>query len=216
MKKLWKKALAAVVAASIAAGLTACGGSSGEMAETKSDGSTYKSVTTTMSMEGGTLDSAGIISYWWWTYNGYATGSLVELAEDGSFKYILAESVDINDDMTEYTFHIREDANWNNGDAVTSEDFYNTITRALDPNCGNGYSSMLFSIENAQAIYDGEADMSTLGVECVDDKTLKFTLATSTPYFMDLLTLPVYIPTHRTLQTETNGHGRWEKIWTRW
>lgn len=205
MKKLWKKALAAVAAASIAAGLTACGGSSGETAETKSDGSTYKSVTTTMSMEGGTLDSAGIISYWWWTYNGYATGSLVELAEDGSFKYILAESVDINDDMTEYTFHIREDANWNNGDAVTSEDFYNTITRALDPNCGNGYSSMLFSIENAQAIYDGEADISTLGVECVDDKTLKFTLATSTPYFMDLLTLPVYIPTHRTLQTETNG-----------
>lgn len=208
MRKLWEKMVAVTVAASMMAGLTACGGgSTGTTAagETKEDGSTYKTVTTHMNVESGSLDAAGITSYWWWSYNGIANATLVELAEDGSYKYILAESVDINDDMTEYVFHIKQDANWNNGDAVTSEDFYNTITRALDPSCGNGYSGMLFSIVNAEEIYNGEADMSTLGVECVDEKTLKFTLESPTPYFMDMLTLPVYVPTHRTLQTETNG-----------
>ena len=207
MRKLWRKVVAVTLAASMMVGLTACGGFSSTSAEatTKEDGTPYKAITTTMTLETGTLDSAGNISYWWWSYTSLANAPLVELAEDGSYKYIIAESVDINEDMTEFVFHIRPDANWNNGDAVTSEDFYNTITRALDPACGNGYSAMLNSIVNAEAIYNGEADMSTLGVECVDEKTLKFTLNTPTPYFMDLLTLPVYIPTHRTLQTQTNG-----------
>lgn len=204
MRKIWKKIAAIGLAVSMAAGLTACGGGSSTPA-VKEDGTAYKKITTTMTLETGTLDSAGIISYWWWSYNTVATASLVELAQDGSYKYILAESVDINDDMTEYVFHIRQDANWNNGDAVTAEDFYNTITRSLDPSCGNGYSAQLFSIVGAREIYNGEADMSALGVECVDEKTLKFKLVSSTPYFMDLLTLPVYVPTHRTLQTETNG-----------
>ncbi len=205
MKKSVKKALSAILAAAMALSLTACGSSSSSSTTTNADGTTKKTLVTTMSMESGTLDSAGEISYWWWTYTAYCTAPLVELNDDGSYKYIAAESVEINDDMTEFTFHIREDLNWNNGDAVTSEDFYNTITRALDPSCGNGYSSMLYSIVGAEEIYNGEADMSALGVECVDDKTLKFTLDSPTPYFMDLLTLPVYIPTHRTLQTETNG-----------
>lgn len=206
MKKLWKKIAAVSLAVSMAVSLTACGGSGNNAAPaTKEDGSAYKSLVTTMNPESGSVDSAGITSYWWWSYTSLANASLVELAEDGSYKYILAESVDINEEMTEFVFHIKEGANWNNGDAVTAEDFYNTITRALDPACGNGYSGMLFSIVGAEDIYNGTADMSTLGVECVDDKTLKFTLNSPTPYFMDLLTLPVYIPTHRTLQTETNG-----------
>ncbi|MCR5769873.1 MAG: peptide ABC transporter substrate-binding protein [Butyrivibrio sp.] len=205
MKKVLNKVLAATMTISMLVGMTACGGektSSDKLAST--DGS-YKSITTTMNMESGTLDSAGITSYWWWSYTSYATAPLVELAEDGTYKNILAESYEVNDDMTQYTFHIRQDASWNNGDAVTSADFLNTITRALDPDCGNGYSTMLLCIEGADAIYNEGADVSTLGVECPDDKTIVFNLTDSTAYFMDLLTLPVFIPTHRELQTETNG-----------
>ncbi|MCM1090520.1 MAG: peptide ABC transporter substrate-binding protein [Butyrivibrio sp.] len=208
MKRLWKKIVALVLTSSIVVGLSACAGtkeSSSSKASQAADGTTYKVITTYTSPEDGTLDAAGNVGYWWWYYNAYATAPLVELAEDGSYKYIAAESVDINDDMTEFTFHIRENANWNNGDALTSQDFYNTITRALDPSCGNGYSSMLFSIMGASDIYNNGADMNKLGVECVDEKTIKFTLVSTTPYFMDMLALPVYTPTHRTLQTETNG-----------
>lgn len=60
---------------------------------------------------------------------------IMEMKEDGSWDYILAESVDVNEDMTQYTVHLRSDAKWSNGDDVTSADFKNTIVRALDPNC---------------------------------------------------------------------------------
>ena len=205
MKKVFKRLLAVVISACMLAGITACGGESvSSDGKDDADGST-KSITITMAMESGTLDSAGIISYWWWSYSALANASLVELAEDGSYKNILADSYEVNDEMTQYTFHIKQDANWNNGDAVTSADFLNTITRALNPDCGNGYSTMLFCIEGAEGIYSEGADISTLGVECPDEKTIVFNLTEPTAYFMDLLTLPVFIPTHRELQTETNG-----------
>lgn len=201
MKK-FKKVLAAGLVASILTGLTACGGANGSDTA-QADG--LKTMVTHMNMESGTLDSAGISSYWWWSYNAYANGTLVELAQDGSYKLILAESYEVNDDMTQYTFKIKPEAKWNNGDDVTSADFLNTITRALDSTCGSGYSSMLFFIKGAKEIYKEGADISTLGVDCVDDKTIVFNLVSPTPYFIDLLTLPVYVPTNRNLQTETNG-----------
>lgn len=91
MRKLWRKVVAVTLAASMMVGLTACGGSSSTSAEatTKEDGTPYKAITTTMSLETGTLDSAGNISYWWWSYTSLANAPLVELAEDGSYKYII-------------------------------------------------------------------------------------------------------------------------------
>jgi oligopeptide transport system substrate-binding protein len=204
MRKVFKKVVATGLALSMLLGMSACGDKN-KAGDAVTAAGNYKSITTTMSMESGTLDSAGITSYWWWSYTSLATAPLVELAADGSYKNILADSYEINDDMTVYTFHIKEDANWNNGDAVTAADFLNTITRALDPDCGNGYSTMLLCIKGAEAIYKEGADISTLGVECPDDKTIIFNLTEPTAYFMDLLTLPVFIPTHRELQTETNG-----------
>ncbi len=208
MKKGFERVLATGMVVSLLLGATGCGkGSStaGAASESAKSEGGVKSVTTTMSLESGTVDSAGNTSYWWWSYTSLATAPLVELAEDGSYKNILAESYEVNDDMTQYTFHIKADAKWNNGDDVTSADFLNTITRALDPDCGNGYSTMLLCIDGADAIYTDGADISTLGVEAPDDKTLVFNLKEPTAYFMDLLTLPVFIPTHRELQTETNG-----------
>lgn len=199
-----KKFIATGLLASMIVGLTACGGADAPSSASAASGG-KKAITTTMNMESGTLDSAGISSYWWWSYNAYANGTLVELGPDGSYKLILAESYEANDDMTQFTFKIKDDANWNNGDPVTSGDFYNTISRALNPNCGSGYSSMLFFIKGAEDIYKEGADLSILGVECPDDKTIIFNLVASTPYFMDLLTLPVYVPTNKNLQTETNG-----------
>ena len=205
MKKALEKVLATGMVISMLVGVTGCGknDTSGSAIGMTEDG--IKSITTTMTTESGTVDSAGNASYWWWWYTSVATAPLVELAEDGSYKNILAESYEVNDDMTQYTFHLKADAKWNNGDDVTSADFVNTMTRALDPDCGNGYSAMLFCIVGASDIYNDGADVSTLGVETPDDKTLIFDLVEPTAYFMDLLTLPVFIPTHRELQTETNG-----------
>ena len=77
---------------------------------------------------------------------------------------------------------------------MTSADFVNTITRALNPKSGSGYANYLFPIKNAEAIYNGEADMDSLGVETPDAYTLVFYLEQPCVYFLDLLRLPVYTP----------------------
>lgn len=201
MKKIWKRVAALALAGVMAGTMSSCGQGKRLAAGVNAD----NAIVTSMNTESGSLDSAGNSSLWWWSYDDVCMAPLMEMQEDGSWNYILAESVDISDDMTQYTVHIRDDAKWSNGDDVTSADFLNTIVRALDPECQSGYSSMLFVIQGAQEMYNGEGDESGLGVSCPDDKTLVFDLTGPCTYFEQLFVLPVYMPTHRTLQTETNG-----------
>lgn len=201
MRKIWKRVAALALAGVMAGTMSSCGQGKRLAAGVNAD----NAIVTSMNTESGSLDSAGNSSLWWWSYDDVCMAPLMEMQEDGSWNYILAESVDISDDMTQYTVHIRDDAKWSNGDDVTSADFLNTIVRALDPECQSGYSSMLFVIQGAQEMYNGEGDESGLGVSCPDDKTLVFDLTGPCTYFEQLFVLPVYMPTHRTLQTETNG-----------
>ena len=201
MRKIWKRVAALALAGVMAGTMSSCGQGKRLAAGVNAD----HAIVTSMNTESGSLDSAGNSSLWWWSYDDVCMAPLMEMQEDGSWNYILAESVDISDDMTQYTVHIRDDAKWSNGDDVTSADFLNTIVRALDPECQSGYSSMLFVIQGAQEMYNGEGDESGLGVSCPDDKTLVFDLTGPCTYFEQLFVLPVYMPTHRTLQTETNG-----------
>lgn len=164
-----------------------------------------KSITIAVAAESGTLDPAGISSTHYWNYSSLALAPLVELAPDGSYDYITAESCDINEDMTVFTFHIRPEAKWSDGSDCTSYDYLNTITRALDPACGSGYSDMLFVIKGAEEIYDGSADISALGIATPDAKTIAFSLTAPCPYFLDLFSLPVYMPSSTAYATETNG-----------
>ena len=95
---------------------------------------------------------------------------------------------------------------WSDGTPVTSADFLNTMTRALDPKSGSGYANYLFPIRNAEAIYNGEMESGELGVETPDDYTLIFYLEKPCVYFLDLLRLPVYTPSCSTYAKE-NGSG---------
>jgi oligopeptide transport system substrate-binding protein len=73
----------------------------------------------------------------------------------------------------------------------------------VDPENGSGYA-YLFSgiIKNAEAILNGEAEVDTLGVVAIDDKTLKVTLEKPVPYFLDVLTIPSYFPQNEAFVTE--------------
>lgn len=153
-----------------------------------------KGITVAISSDTGTMDPAGSIALTYLAYSVTALDELLTFDEKGEIEYRAAESYEVNDDSTVWTFHLREDALWSDGSPVTSADFINTITRALDPASGSGYANYLFPIENAEAIYNGEADMTSLGVETPDDSTLVFHLAEPCVYFLDLLRLPVYTP----------------------
>ena len=104
----------------------------------------------------------------------------------------------VSDDGLTYTFNLRDDGKWSNGEPVTAEDFVYSLQRIMNPETGAKYANILYPIKNAEAINKGEMPVDQLGVKAVDDLTLEFTLEAPTPYFLELLThqtsLPVYPP----------------------
>lgn len=113
---------------------------------------------------------------------------LIAEAPNGDLIPGVAESWDVSDDGKTYTFHLRGDARWSNGDPVRAGDFVFGMRRSVDPATLSVYSFILAPIENAQAIIAGEADPDALGVTAVDDATLEIRLENPTPYFLGLLT----------------------------
>ncbi len=116
--------------------------------------------------------------------------------EDGNLVPALAESYEMSEDGLTYTFYIREDAKWSNGDDVTADDFVYAWQRILTN--GGEYAYMFGSgganIVNGQAISEGTMDPSELGVEATDDKTLVVYLETPCGYLIDLMNFPVFYP----------------------
>ncbi|WP_136247284.1 peptide ABC transporter substrate-binding protein [Halomonas borealis] len=112
---------------------------------------------------------------------------LVTEAADGERIPGVAESWEVSDDGTVYTFALREDAQWSDGTPVTAGDFVFAFRRILDPATAASYAYLLYPVENAEAVYADEAEPSTLGIEAVDERTLRITLERSTPYFLDQL-----------------------------
>lgn len=167
-----------------------CGNRSNEDLDTGSS----QEIIVGINSESGGLDPAGMIADTYLAYSVTALDELLTYDENGEIEYRAAESYEVNEEKTEWIFHLRKGAKWSDGTPVTSADFRNTIERSLNPESGNGYSNYLFPIENAEAIYNGEADMNTLGLETPDDETLIFHLFTPCVYFLDLLRLPVYTP----------------------
>jgi ABC-type oligopeptide transport system, periplasmic component len=109
----------------------------------------------------------------------------------------VAESWETSDDGLVWTFKLRDDAKWSNGDPVTAEDFVFSYQRILNPATGAKYANMLYVIKNAEKVNNGELDPSELGVKAVDDKTLEITLENPTPYFLQLLTHQTSYPVHK-------------------
>jgi len=129
------------------------------------------------------------------------TDGLMQMDADGKAVNALADRVDVSEDGLTYTFHIRKDANWSNGDPVTAADFVFAWQRAVDPEVASEYSYMLSDIGqivNAQDIIDGTKDKSELGVKAVDDKTLEVKLNVSVSYFLSLMYFPTFYPVNQT------------------
>ncbi len=108
----------------------------------------------------------------------------------------VAESWTVSDDGTTYTFKLRENAKWSNGDPVTAGDFVFAFQRIMTPETGAKYANILFPIKNAEAINKGEAEPVSIGARAVDDQTLEITLGQPTPYFIELLTHQTGLPMH--------------------
>lgn len=93
-----------------------------------------------------------------------------------------------------YTFNLKSDAVWSNGEKVTAYDFEYAFRRAVDPDIKAPFVSRLFSIVNAEQIASGSADLSTLGVRAIDDTTLSITLCREDDNFLKTLTTSICMP----------------------
>ncbi|MFJ8530086.1 peptide ABC transporter substrate-binding protein [Bacillus sp. NPDC094106] len=105
-----------------------------------------------------------------------------------------AESSTKSEDGKKYTFKLRKDAKWSNGDPVTAKDFVFAWQRLLDPKTAAEYAFIAYYIKHAEAINKGEADVSTLGAKAVDDYTLEVELERPVPYFLNLMAFASYYP----------------------
>lgn len=134
---------------------------------------------------------------------------LVTEAADGTRIPGVAASWEISDDGTVYTFTLRDDAKWSDGEPVTADDFVFAYQRILTPATAADYAYLLYPIKNAEAVYTGEADASTLGVEAIDATTLQVTLERSTPYFLEQLSHYTAYPVPRhTVEAHGNQWSR--------
>jgi len=118
----------------------------------------------------------------------------------------VAESWEHNDDFTVWTFQLRDNAKWTNGDPVVASDFAYSWQRALSPALGSEYAPMLYVIKGAEAFHAGETDdFSTVGVRAINDKALEVTLKGSTPYFLNMLKHYSYFPVNPRAVEESGG-----------
>jgi oligopeptide transport system substrate-binding protein len=122
---------------------------------------------------------------------------LVMEAPNGELIPGAASSWDISSDGLVYTFRLRPEGRWSNGDPVRAADFVFSMQRALDPATLSSYASILYPIANAEAVNRGDLPPEQLGVIARDKRTLEITLAAPTPYFIGLLNHSMAYPVHR-------------------
>lgn len=114
----------------------------------------------------------------------------------------VAKSFKRSEDGKKYTFDLRKDAKWSNGDSVTANDFMFAWKRAINPETASQYAYMLFYVKNAKEINKGTVPLAELGVKVINDYKLEVELEQPIPYFLQLLALPIYLPQHESFLEE--------------
>lgn len=189
-----KRILSALLAGVMIFSLTACGGGG----DKGSDGTYYNTSlntdpTTMDPIKGNDTYSMGVLRN--------IMEPLTRLEEENGEqvrKPAGAESWESNEDGTVWTFHLR-DNKWSDGEDVTADDYAYGITQTLNPDSGSPNAFFITCIKNGEAIYNGEMDVSELGVKAVDDKTLEITLENPVPYFISLTDTRAMFPVRQDL-----------------
>ncbi|EJP92334.1 peptide ABC transporter substrate-binding protein [Bacillus cereus] len=207
MKRKKMKKLTAVVVPVLAmsVALTACSGSGGEKktTTTSNSGEEKKSdikyaakqvLNRTENQEIPTMDTSKSTDTLGAQILGNTMEGLYRLDKDNKPIPAAAESSAKSEDGKKYTFKLRKDAKWSNGDPVTAKDFVYGWQRLLDKNTAAEYAFIAYYIKNAEAINKGEKPATELGAKAVDDYTLEVELEKPVPYFLNLLAFPSYYP----------------------
>lgn len=121
---------------------------------------------------------------------------LLATAADGSLIPGAAESWKLSADGLRYSFRIRENAIWSNGEPVTADHFVAGIRRAVRPGSLSSYSFLFEPIANYAVVIDGTAPLAELGVSAPDRRTLLIELGAPAHHFLNVLAMPVAFPSY--------------------
>lgn len=129
----------------------------------------------------------------------------------------VAERWELSPDRLTYTFHLRRDARWSNGDPVTAADFLTSFRRALTPELGSPYTFLFSAVRGADAFAAGRLhDFTQVGLAAPDPHTVQITLRQPTPYFLAIIANnPVWYPIHPPTLERAGDLLRRGSGWTR-
>ena len=225
-KKILALLLTGVMAVSVFAG---CGG--GDSSSSTSEGSSAvdDAATAEDSSSGSTEGDTQVLNIrttsfgnnydvqdmgWRWMMAACYSGLYRNVADEEGEHFVLdgAESVDVSEDGTVYTFHLRQDAKWSDGEPVTAHDYEYGWKRLLDPQYGYDYASFVFNIVGAEEYNTGSGSADDVKAVALDDYTFEVTLKQADPTFeAKLVSTPLY-PTREDI-AEAAG-DQWGKDWT--
>ncbi len=118
-----------------------------------------------------------------------------------------AASYEVSEDQTVYTFKLRDDIFWSDGQPVVAENFVYSWQRLVNPETAADYGYFLDNIVlNAAAIQAGEKEPSELGIVALDEKTLQVTLESPCAYFLSMCAFPTLMPLR---QDVVEGSENW-------
>lgn len=124
----------------------------------------------------------------------HAFEGLMKLDKDGNVVEGQAAKYEVNEEETVYTFTLRDDAKWSDGEPVKAEDFVYSWQRLASPDTASDYNYMIGMVSNADEIMNGKKDPKELGIKAIDEKTIEVTLKTPTPYFLEVCAFPATFP----------------------
>jgi oligopeptide transport system substrate-binding protein len=198
-RKLWLNVgFAVTMLASVA--LVGCGGDK----TTTSDASNSSGLDATQELnlafpdEIPTMDISKATNTISFTLFNQTSEGLVRLDKTGKAAPAIAKSWEHSADGLTYTFHLRDDAKWSNGEPVTANDFEYSWKRTLDPKVASEYAFMVSWIKGGADYNAGKSkDPNTVAVKATDDKTLTVTLDHPIPFFVEQTAFPIFFPQNK-------------------
>ncbi len=193
MKMLKLKRKFAVILASTLAMSTVLTGCSSSGDDTSSNADTFE-LSVSVGPEPETIDPQKNTASDGSTLVNHAFEGLMKLDSENNIVGGQAEKYEVSEDGKVYTFTLRNDAKWSDGEPVKASDFVYSWQRLVNPETASDYNYMIDMVVNANEIMEGKKDISELGIKAIDDKTLEITLTTPTAYFLEICAFPATYP----------------------
>lgn len=140
------------------------------------------------------LDTIDISKATGYGQTGNVFESFYRLGKKGKTTPGLAKSGSVSKDGKTWTFVIRSNAKWSNGEKITAQDFVYSWRRSINPKTASPYAYLFSGVKNAEQIIAGKKAPSSLGISAKGDNTVVVKLERPIAYFKVLMAYPLFGP----------------------